>query len=234
MINSHNFLLSPALHLRCHMVSQRATRTRTVPQCWRERKRHSTERRHRHKAPAHRARHGPPRWESSRRGLSSPPPCFVSTSRVWCTLWWLPSRFVPAHLLLVLCDGPRPRCIVGVHVQGGNYGTDPSGISFSTLWDPDVIVAGDLWSLLSSRRFMRFSLGLWQGDQVRRANCGVVVGANRTPHHVHDSFVGGQCGQIVEEQYIGCHPEGHPHTWTILTFPFRVLNTHKALIVIAS
>ena len=78
---------------------------------------------------------------------------------------------------------------------------------------------------------MGFSLGLWQGDQVRRANCGVVVGANRTPHHVHDSFVGGQCGQIVEEQYIGCHPEGHPHTWTILTFPFRVLNTHKALIV---
>ena len=77
-------------------------------------------------------------------------------------------------------------------------------------------------------------LGLWQSDQVRRANCGVVVGANRTPHHVHDSFVGGQCGQIVEEQYIGCHPESHPHTWTILTFPFRVLNTHKALIVNAS
>ena len=153
---------------------------------------------------------------------------------MWCTLWWLPSRFVPAHLLLVLCGSPRPRCIVGVHVQGGNYGTDPSGISFSTLWDPDVIVAGDLWSLLSSRRFMGFSLGLWQGDQVRRANCGVVVGANRTPHHVHDSFVGGQCGQIVEEQYIGCHPEGHPHTRTILTFPFRVLNTHRALIVNAS
>ena len=153
---------------------------------------------------------------------------------MWCTLCWLPPRFVPAHLLLVLCGSPRPRCIVGVHVQGGNYGTDPSGISFSTLWDPDVIVAGDLWSLLSSRRFMRFSLGLWQGDQVRRANCGVVVGANRTPHHVHDSFVGGQCGQIVEEQYIGCHPEGHPHTRTILTFPFRVLDTHKALIVIAS
>ena len=62
MINSHNFLLSPALHLRCHMVSQRATRTRTVPQCWRERKRHSTERRHRHTRHRHTghgtARHG--------------------------------------------------------------------------------------------------------------------------------------------------------------------------------
>ena len=45
-----------------------------------------------------------------------------------------------------------------------------------------------------------FLEGLWRPRQ--RANCGAVGGANRTPH-VHDSFVGGQCGQIVEVWYIG-------------------------------
>ena len=51
--------------------------------------------------------------------------------------------------------------------------------------------------------------------------------ANRTPH-VPDSFVGGQCGQIVEVWYIGCHPRSR----TILTFPaqtpFRLFKIHNA------
>ena len=70
-----------------------------------------------------------------------------------------------------------------------------------------------------------FLEGLWRPRQ--RANCGAVGGANRTPH-VHDSFVGGQCGQIVEVWYIGCHPTSR----TIFTFstqtPFRLLKIHNA------
>ena len=135
------------------------------PQCSRQRQRHSTDWCRcagatgcRLKAPARHAR------ESSRRGVD----CAACS---------------PLFHLGVLYNAD----VLLVSGTDGNYHADPSGPA-SALWDPVVIGAGGLWSLLSSRRFMRFSLGLRRPRQ--RANCGVVARANRTPHV--SAFVGGQ------------------------------------------
>ena len=66
-----------------------------------------------------------------------------------------------------------------------------------------------------------FLEGLWGGRQ--KANCGVVEGANRTPHVPSPPLLVDNAGQIVELWYIGCHPRSR----TILTFsstqtPFRL------------
>ena len=67
--------------------------------------------------------------------------------------------------------------------------------------------------------------GLWRPRQ--RANCGVVAGANRTPHVPLTPLLV-ENGQIVEVWYIGCHPRSR----TILTFstqtPFQLLRIHNA------
>ena len=91
------------------------------------------------------------------------------------------------QLALLFCSNSPLADVLLVSGTDGNYHADPSGPA-SALWDPVVIGAGGLWSLLSSRRFMRFSLGLQRPRQ--RANCGVVARANRTPHV--SAFVGGQ------------------------------------------
>ena len=132
------------------------------PQCSRQRQRHST-------------------------GADVPvPPCAGSRHR-----HGTPGRAagggLTVQLALLFCSNSPLADVLLVSGTDGNYHADPSGPA-SALWDPVVIGAGGLWSLLSSRRFMRFSLGLRRPRQ--RANCGVVARANRTPHV--RAFVGGQ------------------------------------------